>query len=146
MQRRQSRLTVPNEGLVGQAACSHFGRLDFERFLTELLQRHRDEPQMKSLEYLRREWLGVDAVEALQAAQAASKSGWSAFNEPSQGSRRFWYGVPFFIDGQIAGSISATIPQYRKEDCDIPALVESMKLASQRIGRLLSLGEGWLAE
>lgn len=101
---------------------------------------------MKSLEYLRREWLGVDAVEALQAAQAASKSGWSAFNEPSQGSRRFWYGVPFFIDGQIAGSISATIPQYRKEDCDIPALVESMKLASQRIGRLLSLGEGWLAE
>ncbi len=51
----------------------------------------------------------------------------------------FGIGVPFFIDGQIAGSISATIPQYRKEDCDVPALVEKMKVASRRIGQLLSL-------
>jgi DNA-binding IclR family transcriptional regulator len=53
----------------------------------------------------------------------------------------FGIGVPFFIDGQVAGSISATIPQYRKEDCDVPSLVENMKLASRRIGHLLSLGE-----
>jgi len=54
----------------------------------------------------------------------------------------FGIGVPFFIDGHVAGSISATIPQYRKEDCDIPSLVESMRLASERIGRLLSVGAG----
>lgn len=52
----------------------------------------------------------------------------------------FGIGVPFFIDGRVAGSISATIPQYRKQDCDVPALIEQMKLASERIGRLLSLG------
>ncbi|QEU01961.1 IclR family transcriptional regulator domain-containing protein [Pseudomonas oryzihabitans] len=52
----------------------------------------------------------------------------------------FGIGVPFFIDGQIAGSISATIPQYRKEECDVPSLIESMKRASRRIGHLLSLG------
>ncbi len=52
----------------------------------------------------------------------------------------FGIGVPFFIDGQVAGSISATIPQYSKEDCDVPSLVASMKQASQRISRLLSLG------
>lgn len=51
----------------------------------------------------------------------------------------FGIGVPFFIDGQVAGSISATIPQYRKEECDVPALVEKMKVASMRIGQLLSL-------
>ncbi|WAB96333.1 helix-turn-helix domain-containing protein [Pseudomonas putida] len=52
----------------------------------------------------------------------------------------FGIGVPFFVDGQVAGSISATIPQYRKQDCDVPALVENMKLAAGHIGRLLSIG------
>lgn len=71
--------------------------------------------------------------------EAIRKRGWSV----GDGERvlgAFGIGVPFFVDGKIAGSISATIPQYRKQDCDVSALVESMKLATDRIGRLLSLG------
>ncbi|WP_260954440.1 IclR family transcriptional regulator domain-containing protein [Pseudomonas citri] len=70
--------------------------------------------------------------------QSIRERGWSV----GDGERvlgAFGIGVPFFIDGQVAGSISATIPQYRKEDCDIPSLVKSMKQASKRIGQLLSL-------
>jgi len=48
--------------------------------------------------------------------------------------------VPFLVDGHGAGSLSATIPQYRKQDCDVAALVDHMKLATSRISRLLSLG------
>ena len=72
--------------------------------------------------------------------QSIRERGWSV----GDGERvlgAFGIGVPFFIDGRVAGSISATIPQYRKEDCDVPSLVEYMKLASRRIGHLLSLGE-----
>ncbi|WP_082421991.1 IclR family transcriptional regulator C-terminal domain-containing protein [Pseudomonas sp. NBRC 111134] len=71
--------------------------------------------------------------------QSIRERGWSV----GDGERvlgAFGIGVPFFIDGQVAGSISATIPQYSKEDCDVPSLVASMKQASQRISRLLSLG------
>lgn len=71
--------------------------------------------------------------------QSIRERGWSV----GDGERiigAFGIGVPFFIDGQVAGSISATIPQYRKEDCDIPSLIENMKQASRRIGHLLSLG------
>jgi len=71
--------------------------------------------------------------------QSIRERGWSV----GDGERvlgAFGIGVPFFIDGQIAGSISATIPQYRKEDCDVPSLIENMKQASRRIGHLLSLG------
>jgi len=71
--------------------------------------------------------------------QSIRERGWSV----GDGERvlgAFGIGVPFFIDGEVAGSISATIPQYRKEDCDVPSLVERMKLASKRISQLLSLG------
>ncbi|HDS1733523.1 IclR family transcriptional regulator C-terminal domain-containing protein [Pseudomonas sp. BP8] len=82
--------------------------------------------------------------EALQADLLAIRErGWSV----GDGERvlgAFGIGVPFFVDGQVAGSLSATIPQYRKQDCDVPGLVESMKLATQRIGRLLSLGDSIL--
>ncbi|CAM3769017.1 Acetate operon repressor [Pseudomonas reidholzensis] len=79
--------------------------------------------------------------EELQAdLLAIRKRGWSV----GDGERvlgAFGIGVPFFVDGQVAGALSATIPQYRKQECDVPGLVESMKSATKRIGRLLSLGE-----
>lgn len=71
--------------------------------------------------------------------QSIRERGWSV----GDGERvlgAFGIGVPFFIDGQVSGSISATIPQYRKQDCDLPSLIESMKKASESIGQLLSLG------
>ena len=52
----------------------------------------------------------------------------------------FGLAVPFFADGKIRGSISATIPQYRKDDRDLPRLTQLMLEASAKIGRLLSLG------
>jgi len=77
---------------------------------------------------------------ALQADLLAIRErGWSQ----GDGERvlgAFGIGVPFFVDGQVAGSLSATIPQYRKQDCDVAALVDHMKLATSRISRLLSLG------
>lgn len=53
----------------------------------------------------------------------------------------FGCATPFFVDGKVRGSISATIPQYRKEDLDLPRLTELMLEASRKIGRLLSLGD-----
>jgi DNA-binding IclR family transcriptional regulator len=52
----------------------------------------------------------------------------------------FGLAVPFFADGRIRGSISATIPQYRKDDKDLPRLTQLMLEASAKIERLLSLG------
>ena len=52
----------------------------------------------------------------------------------------FGLAVPFFVDGKIRGSISATIPQYRKDERDLPMLTQLMQEATRKIGRLLSLG------
>ncbi|VVO92519.1 hypothetical protein PS838_04017 [Pseudomonas fluorescens] len=52
----------------------------------------------------------------------------------------FGLAVPFFVDGKIRGSISATIPQYRKNERDLPTLSTLMREATEKIERLLSLG------
>ena len=52
----------------------------------------------------------------------------------------FGLAVPFFIDGKIRGSISATIPQYRKDERDLPMLTNLMRETTGKIERLLSLG------
>jgi DNA-binding IclR family transcriptional regulator len=52
----------------------------------------------------------------------------------------FGLAVPFFVDGKIRGSISATIPQYRKDERDLPMLTLLMREATKKIERLLSLG------
>ena len=52
----------------------------------------------------------------------------------------FGLAVPFFVDGKIRGSISATIPQYRKDERELPLLTQLMREATKKIERLLSLG------
>lgn len=52
----------------------------------------------------------------------------------------FGLAVPYFVDGKIRGSISATIPQYRKDERDLPLLQDLMREATKKIERLLSLG------
>ncbi len=52
----------------------------------------------------------------------------------------FGLAVPFFVDGKIRGSISATIPQYRKDERDLPTLTTLMRETTANIERLLSLG------
>lgn len=79
-----SRLTVPNEGLIWQTACEFFGRVKLEGLITELLEKHGRKPSRNSLEYLRLEWVGADAIDALRAAQAAANVGWPAFDERPQ--------------------------------------------------------------
>ncbi|MBM3107309.1 hypothetical protein HBO10_29275 [Pseudomonas sp. WS 5503] len=81
MHKQLSRLTVPCEGLIWQAACNFFGRIGLEELITELLKKHGTKTHRSSLEYLRLEWIGVDAIEALRAAQEAAKVGWPAFDE-----------------------------------------------------------------
>ena len=76
-----SRLTVPNEGLIWQAACEFFGRGGLEQLVTELLGKQGPKPSRSSLEYLRLEWVGADAIEVLRAAQTVSNVGWPAFDE-----------------------------------------------------------------
>lgn len=55
----------------------------------------------------------------------------------------FGLAVPFFVDGKIRGSISATIPQYRKDERDLTMLTGLMREATAKIERLLSLGVKW---
>jgi DNA-binding IclR family transcriptional regulator len=70
---------------------------------------------------------------------AIQERGWATGNgERVPGA--FGLAVPFFADGKIRGSISATIPQYRKDDRDLPRLTQLMLDASAKIERLLSLG------
>lgn len=51
----------------------------------------------------------------------------------------FGLATPFFIDGQVRGAISATVPRYRKEDLDLPKLASQMQEASRKISILLSV-------
>lgn len=47
--------------------------------------------------------------------------------------------APYFTDGCIAGSITATIPAYRASEINLDALTEAVKEAADRITRLLSV-------
>lgn len=76
-----NRLTVPSEGLIWQAASELFGNAGLEQLLIELLKKHGPRPSRCSLEYLRLEWIGADAIGALHAAQTAVNVGWSSFDE-----------------------------------------------------------------
>lgn len=95
----------------------------------------------------------VDSIELIQITEATITSrevlkeelkviherGW-ATGEGERVLGAFGLAVPYFVDGKIRGSISATIPQYRKDERDLPLLQELMREATKRIGRLLSLG------
>jgi DNA-binding IclR family transcriptional regulator len=82
----------------------------------------------------------ITTREELQSElRAIHQRGWATGNgERVMGA--FGLAVPFFADGKIRGSISATIPQYRKDDRDLPRLTQLMLEASAKIERLLSLG------
>jgi DNA-binding IclR family transcriptional regulator len=81
----------------------------------------------------------TDRVELNADLEVIAQRGWAT----GTGERvlgAFGLAVPFFVDGKIRGSISATIPQYRKDDRDLPKLTQLMQEATRKIGRLLSLG------
>lgn len=52
----------------------------------------------------------------------------------------FGLAAPWFIDGEVRGSISATIPQYRKDDQELPKIAQRMLDAARKIENLLSVG------
>lgn len=70
---------------------------------------------------------------------AIQRRGW-ATGEGERVPGAFGLAVPFFVDGKIRGSISATIPQYRKDERDLPMLTSLMRETTGKIERLLSLG------
>ncbi|WP_447762238.1 IclR family transcriptional regulator [Pseudomonas moraviensis] len=94
----------------------------------------------------------VDSIELIQITEATITSrevlkeelkviherGW-ATGEGERVPGAFGLAVPYFVDGKIRGSISATIPQYRKDERDLPLLQELMREATKKIERLLSL-------
>jgi len=51
----------------------------------------------------------------------------------------FGVAVPYFADGQIAGSITATISQDRKAEVDVSALAGMMQVTANKVTSLLSL-------
>jgi hypothetical protein len=81
MHKQLGRLTVPSEGLIWHAACEFSGCVRLEQLIIELLEKYGPKPSRSSLEYLRLEWVGADAIEALRAAQAVANVGWPAFDE-----------------------------------------------------------------
>lgn len=95
----------------------------------------------------------VDAIKLLKITEATITSrkvlkeelanikerGW-ATGEGERVIGAFGLAVPFFVDGKIRGSISATIPQYRKDERDLPMLTSLMRETTGKIERLLSLG------
>lgn len=52
----------------------------------------------------------------------------------------FGLAAPWFVDGEVRGSISATIPQYRKDDQELPKIAQRMLDAARKIENLLSVG------
>ena len=82
----------------------------------------------------------ITSREVLKKELAAIKQrGW-ATGEGERVLGAFGLAVPFFVDGKIRGSISATIPQYRKDERDLPKLTNLMREATGKIESLLSLG------
>ncbi|MBM0142119.1 helix-turn-helix domain-containing protein [Pseudomonas cannabina pv. alisalensis] len=82
----------------------------------------------------------ITSREALKEELLTTKRrGW-ATGEGERVLGAFGLAVPFFVDGKIRGSISATIPQYRKDERDLPTLINLMRITTGKIERLLSLG------
>lgn len=82
----------------------------------------------------------ITSRKVLKAELAIIKErGW-ATGEGERVLGAFGLAVPFFVDGKIRGSISATIPQYRKDERDLPMLTNLMRETTAKIERLLSLG------
>jgi DNA-binding IclR family transcriptional regulator len=101
---------------------------------------HCDPHFLESLELLRITDATITCRNALKEDLLAIKNrGW-ATGEGERVLGAFGLAVPFFVDGRIRGSISATIPQYRKDERDLSTLINLMREATGKIERLLSLG------
>lgn len=99
-----------------------------------------DSQVAESLDLVRITDATITSRELLKAdLEAIRARGW-ATGEGERVLGAFGLAVPFFVDGRIRGSISATIPQYRKSELDLPLLLTRMREATTRIERLLSLG------
>jgi DNA-binding IclR family transcriptional regulator len=80
----------------------------------------------------------TDRTSLLADLQVIRERGWATGN----GERipdAFGVSAPYFIDGTIAGSITATIARIRLPDLDLEALARAVLQASQRLTRLLTL-------
>jgi DNA-binding IclR family transcriptional regulator len=99
-----------------------------------------DQETIESIELIKlTEATITDRIELKADLQVIAERGWAT----GAGERvlgAFGLAVPFFVDGKIRGSISATIPQYRKDDRELPKLTQLMQEATRKLGRLLSLG------
>ena len=101
---------------------------------------HCDSHLVDSLALVRITEATITSREVLKKELAAIKQrGW-ATGEGERVLGAFGLAVPFFVDGKIRGSISATIPQYRKDERDLPKLTNLMREATGKIESLLSLG------
>ncbi|MFJ4264372.1 IclR family transcriptional regulator [Paenarthrobacter nicotinovorans] len=70
--------------------------------------------------------------------QAVRARGW-ATGEGERIPGAYGISAPYFIDGAVAGSLNATIPQYRAAEIDIDDIAEHIRLAAHKITQRLSL-------
>lgn len=54
----------------------------------------------------------------------------------------FDVGAPYFVDGHVAGSITATVPRFRVPEIDLASLAEAVMDAARRTTRMLSVTAG----
>jgi DNA-binding IclR family transcriptional regulator len=80
----------------------------------------------------------VDRQALVEDLQAIRDRGWAT----ADGERipdAYGLSAPYFIDGTIAGSITATVARFRVPHLDLDALALAVQGAAHRITRLLSL-------
>ncbi|GGG61696.1 hypothetical protein GCM10011374_25980 [Kocuria dechangensis] len=80
----------------------------------------------------------VDRQALVEDLQAIRDRGWAT----ADGERipdAYGLSAPYFIDGTIAGSITATVARFRVPDLDLDALAHTIQDAAHRITRLLTI-------
>lgn len=74
-------ITVPREGEIWKLAVETLGALQLQELVEELLKSYVNTRKVDNLGYLRREWLGPEAMAALCAGQRLARRGPLLFEE-----------------------------------------------------------------
>lgn len=71
----RSRLNLSQEGMLWKVALAHLGATGLHQAVVDLLHSFGPQPPRSSMEYLRRQWVGVDVLRVLEKAFAEAGTG-----------------------------------------------------------------------
>lgn len=80
----------------------------------------------------------TDAEQLASALSLVRERGWAS----GVGERvpdAFGIAAPYFVDGQVAGSLTVTVPRHRVSELDVDAMGTEVRVTAQRITDLLSV-------